>query len=287
MSSNFIDYFDVNITILKFAGIWIPENTVNKRTKLWYILYNSLWITYSVIIYTPSEFIILKTSLRDFNDFIKNINMSMTHLLAIIKILIWFTKRNEIINMIRTLKNASSMYESTNDYRPIDIIKKDKIEANRYTKTFLLFASFVSISSLINTLLNMMFTNPSSDVIIFNNITNETIYNYKLSYFSYIPWNYKKSTVIYIITLIYQFFPTFNMAFIIVGFDMLFTTIVSYTSSQLLVLHGAFRTIRVRCLKRLGIDDKSHNVLHNSKQLNDEMTKELKNCIKHLQIIYK
>lgn len=286
MSSSFVDYFDVNTMILKLGGIWIPENTMNRKTKILYLIYNGFWMIYSIILYIPSEFIILNASSKNFNNLIKNLNMSVTHLLAIIKTIIWFTNRKKIINIIQTLKNASATYEAVKDFRPDEIIKLDKIQVNFYTKTFLYMACGVSMSSLINATFWAL-TSPKDDMKIFNNLTNETSYNYtgKLTYFSYVPWDYTSSTKIYIITLCYQFLPTFSLAFVIVGFDTLFVTIVSYTSSQLLILQGAFRTIKERCLKKLDMNET--HTLHDPKQLSDEMMKELRNCIKHLQVIFK
>lgn len=76
-----------------------------------------------------------------------------------------------------------------------------------------------------------------------------------------------------------------NICTVFAGFDTLFIAIISYTTAQLSILQGAFKTIRPRCLRRLNMDDKP--VLYDPSNLADEMMKELNRCIKHLQTIFK
>lgn len=229
MSSSFIDYFDTNINILKWAGVWIPEKNAPQSVRIWYYIYNSFWIFYSVIIFTPSEFIVLNTTIKSLNDLMKNLNMSMTHFLATIKVIIWFRKRNAIINIIEVLRNASAAYEPINDFQPDEITKIDKKRKNITTVAFLIVASCVSLTACLNSFITL-FATPKEEYMIFNNITNETTYFYslKLPYFSFIPWNYTEAKWKFAAAIVFQFFPVFNFAFIIVGNYYLLITRVKY-----------------------------------------------------------
>lgn len=60
---------------------------------------------------------------------------------------------------------------------------------------------------------------------------------------------------------------------------------MSCVSTHLKILEGAFRTLRPRCLKRLGFHDHLI-IIHDPKLLEEEMDREMIYCIKHLQTIY-
>lgn len=216
--SSFKDYFDTNIMILKLGGIWIPDKNVKPIIKIGYYVYNTFWIFYSMFIFNPCQAIMLKTTINNFDDLIKNLSSFLTDVLVVIKVVIWFRRRREIINIIETLNNASSTYEPIDDFKPEKITNEDKRTKDLACNTFLTFGSFVSISAALRALLSLLTIN-RDDYMVFNNVTNETTYVYteRLPYFSYVPWDYTKSNWRYACAVLFQFFGIFNLTFMVVG----------------------------------------------------------------------
>lgn len=74
------------------------------------------------------------------------------------------------------------------------------------------------------------------------------------------------------------------MISIFLGFDTIFTALVSNISAQLTILRGAFKTIRSRSLRNLGLA--KVDVLRDPPELDKEMQKEMKKCARHLQVVF-
>lgn len=66
--------------------------------------------------------------------------------------------------------------------------------------------------------------------------------------------------------------------------DSLFITLMSCICAHLRVLQGAFKTLRPRCLKKLGFSS-NEIFLHDPAELQQEMGKEMSKCLRHLQTI--
>lgn len=63
----------------------------------------------------------------------------------------------------------------------------------------------------------------------------------------------------------------------------MFTSLVSCISAHLDILSQAIKTIRPRCMERLQMPIKEH--LHDTPELEEEMQKEMKKCVKHLDML--
>ncbi|GJQ74623.1 hypothetical protein Trydic_g21477 [Trypoxylus dichotomus] len=268
------NFFDVNFTILKMSGIWIPETTTKLSIKLMYLLYNILWIGYSCLFFCPSELVYLVNTFSNMEDLVKNVNMGMTHFLANIKVCLWFYYRKEIISIIETLGAYGRRYESSGDFRAEEIVQKAKKFKDTFSVLFLTFAMFTSISSCLICFLSVLRME----------IPDGKDIDFKLPYFSYIPFNYKASKLVFSVAIWYQFFPVFNYAYIIVGFDTLYTAILAYVSAQLDIIQGAFSTIRPRCIARLGLKLPT-DILKDPPLLMEDMNKEMNKIVDHLQVL--
>nr|AVH87279.1 odorant receptor 38 [Holotrichia parallela] len=271
MSDNF---FNVNFTMLKMSGIWIPDPKSSLIVKILYWAYNFWWIGYSCLFFCPSELVYFATTLSNLEDLVKNVNMGMTHFLANIKVCLWFYYRKEIMGIIETLGAYGRRYESYGDFDNEKILRKAKKFKDIFSVLFLNFAMFTSISSC----LICFYSTVKLDVPKGGRI------ELKLPYFSYIPWDYRSSKILFSIAIWYQFFPVFNYAYIIVGFDTLYTAILGYVSAQLDIIQGAFSTIRPRCMVRLGLE-LPESILTDPPELMNEMNKEMNKIVDHLQVL--
>nr|QBB72995.1 odorant receptor [Protaetia brevitarsis] len=268
------NFFDVNFTILKVAGIWVPSPNSSYRAKFLYFVYNSFWITYSCLIFCPSELAYFINTYTSLKDLIKNVNMGMTHFLANIKVCMWFYYRKDIIGIIETLDIYGKRYESYGDFDNEKIVQKEKKFKDKFSVIFLLFGMLTSISSCMACFYQTLKLKLQED---------ERV-QLSLPYFSYIPFDYEYSKVKFLIAIWYQFFPLFNYAYLIIGFDTLYIAILSYISAQLDIIYGAFETIRPRCMIRLKLD-LPKNILKDPPMLMKEMHKEINKITYHLQVI--
>ncbi|KAK9739613.1 hypothetical protein QE152_g8859 [Popillia japonica] len=201
------NFFDVNVTMLRMSGIWIPDTSSKPIIKLMYLLYNTLWICYSCLFFCPSELVYFANTFTYVPDLVKNVNMGMTHFLANIKVCLWFYHRKEIMAIIETLSVYGRRYETYGDFNTDKIVQNAKRFKDIFSVLFLNFAMFTSISSCFICFLNVIAADipPGEEI------------DMKLPYFSYVPFNYKASKVAFSIAIWYQFFPVFNYAYIIVG----------------------------------------------------------------------
>ncbi|GJQ74621.1 hypothetical protein Trydic_g21476 [Trypoxylus dichotomus] len=268
------NFFDVNFTMLKMAGIWIPETKTKLSIKLMYLVCNTLCISYSCLIFCPSELVYLANTFSNLEDLVKNVNMAITHLLANIKVCLWFYYRKEIIGIIETLGTYGRRYESSANFRAEEIVQKAKKFKDTFSILLLTFGIFTAISSCLACFLGILGME----------IPEGKDIDFKLPYFSYIPCNYRASKFTFSAAIWYQFLPVFNFACIIIGFDTLYTAILAYVSAQLDIIQRAFSTIRPRCIARLGLELPT-DILKDPPLLMEEMHKEMNKIVNHLQVL--
>ncbi|XP_017783891.1 PREDICTED: odorant receptor 2a-like [Nicrophorus vespilloides] len=271
------DFFRTNMRIIKWSGVWIPDESAHPVVKFWYLIFDTLIMIYFCVLFTPGEFVVLPETVKSFPDLMKNLNMGMTHFLAIIKIYTWFSKRKEILGIIDTL-SKNTVAEKIGEFDPDKIIREDRKTKQIATLAFFSVACCVGSSSCLNSLYIVLFNSENqfaTEIDAFNRTT--VYYNQKLPYYSWIPWDHRASRFNFACAAVFQSMAVVNSAFIIVGFDTLFTAIIGYTSCQIKILQGAFRTIRPRILRKLELPDLP--TLKNSPEVEAEMMKEMNICI--------
>lgn len=100
----------------------------------------------------------------------------------------------------------------------------------------------------------------------------------KLPYYSWMPFNYGTRGW-FLVAMGYQAVPMFSYAYSIVGMDTLFMNLMNFIVAHLVVVQGAFNTIRERCEKK--VDGK------NLREIDRVMMDEMKVCVRHLQTIFR
>ncbi|XP_017777958.1 PREDICTED: odorant receptor 4-like [Nicrophorus vespilloides] len=250
-----MSFFELNVKILKISGLWVPLDARNYRRTMCLNLSN---VFYSMVFFTIAEFAAVPASAADLTDLVKNLNMSVSFLLTFFKVAVWFVRRKEILNIMTILQSTSNSFENAPEFDPKRIVDKEQKIKDALTKTFFVLAFTVPTSACLLTL---------GTVIVSDD------FSFKLPYRSYVPFNYRSSKFAYSVALVYQCFALLSCGTITVGFDMLFTSLVSFTSAHLQILQGAFRTIKIRCVN------------HRTKNVRKDMEREMIKCVKHLQLI--
>lgn len=274
--SNSIDFFVYNRIFLKCAGLWAPENQTTILSYL-YKSYATFIFLFVNVYFTFTEFVSLMQTYRNLHDVIKNINFALTHLMGAIKCIFWFFVGHRLIHIMQTLQSGEYLYyEDEKSFKPRVILQSYKRKGAIYTITFLCLAHMTLTSSYVPALAAAAF---------FKEEHNNT-FSQKLPYFSWMPFAYDTPSK-YIIALGYQAVPMFSYAYSIVGMDTLYMNIMNCMVAHLLIIHGAFRTLRPRCLKRIAGKELSDDGLMDSSELSKEMMKEMKRIIGHLQTTFK
>lgn len=201
------EFFHVNFIILKIGGIWIPPQDSEFRIKLAYIIYNVPITVFSCLLFCPSELIYFANTFSSLRDFVKNINMGMTHFLGNIKVCLFLYHRREITSIIKTLEIYGERYEPYEQFDVTKIIRKAKTYKDGFTLCFLLLALFTGISSSFSCLISVLRLQISK---------SEPI-PLKLPYYSYMPFDYRSSKPAFIAGILYQFVAVIYYAFIIIG----------------------------------------------------------------------
>lgn len=108
----------------------------------------------------------------------------------------------------------------------------------------------------------------------------------RLPYFSWMPFRYDTPGT-YLLALGYQAGPMFSYAYSIVGMDTLFMNSMNCVVAHLVVVQGAFRSLRRRCVRRMGKGDGwDGNGLWNTEEMMGLMMVEMKKCCRHLQRVF-
>ncbi|XP_065158714.1 odorant receptor 46a-like [Atheta coriaria] len=179
------------------------------------------------------------------------------------------------------------MYESFEDFNPEDIVKADKKILDRFTLGFGALAGFSAFTALLRCYVILLFDYEDQyiyEVDSFN--VTKPIYNQNLPYYSYIFWDHQKNRWNFACAVLFQCYPVFFYGMIVTGFDSLYVGIISKISCQIKILNEAFKTVRPRCLRRLGLPiTSSGDVLREVDWVNRELNKELTRNTRSLQIV--
>nr|UTQ11400.1 odorant receptor 27 [Holotrichia oblita] len=270
-------FFHLNFKILKLSGLWVPDKKQSNYKTL--ILYNSICITYSIILFSLAELLALRESAKNLNDLIKNLNMSMSFILTSFKVLVWFYYRKDLLKITKLLEENSSRFKDYN-FDSADIISKEKLFKDLWTKSFFLASSLVSVSA--GFLSTTEALTSGEKYVEFKN-GSQYFYNQKLPYYSLVPFDQTSSKLAYIKAVVYQCLALLSCGYITVGLDMMFVAIMSLTNAHFILLKNAFRRIGVVRIERLNIT--STICIEQSTILRRACENELNKCIKHLQML--
>lgn len=270
------NYFDVNIEILKIATIWYPEDS----TKLKYGLYHVFSIfsfLFCIVFCTPSEFISLLYTWGDLNAFIMNLGIALTHGICNIKVINWYIRRKEIMALMDTLQSEEFQYKSCKNFEPGYIFQKAKQTNIILSTMFFWWSIMVPISGYISGFYNFFFNRDS-----FYTSEMKTFQCISLPFYSWIPFDHSSEWRC-VLAMIFQSFPMIYLTLMIIAVDTMFMGLINNITAHLLVLQGAFNTIRTRALQTLNKEDCF--ALYDDWELNREMMRSMKKCIQHLQTV--
>lgn len=277
--SNYVqNYFIFNRWMLMCAGLWTPNFKSNISKRI-YNIYSVFVFIFVNIWFTSTEFICIKDTYTNLDFLIKNINFGLTHFMGALKCVFWFYKGHELVNIINILESDEFHYENSEDFNPGQITQNSKRTGMKYTLSFFVLGHMTLSSSYIPPLLTVLF-NPNY---VNDDYGNKT-FQQRLPYFSWIPFSYDTPGK-YLFAIGYQAGPMFSYAYSIVGMDTLFMNIMNYIAAHIFILHGAFRTIRTRAIKKINGEVLSNDNLNNSELVENVMMKEMKKSIRHLQTI--
>ncbi|XP_031339665.1 uncharacterized protein LOC116168133 [Photinus pyralis] len=278
-------FFGVNILILKLAGLWVPDQGEGFAERCFYWFYFVALNGFSLGIFLPSEFLSFGRSRHRLSDVIKNASVAFTHLLGGIKVLVWLKRRKIILRMIEELEAEALQYDDIDDFQPLKTLLEEKKTKNITTIGFFGLASCVVITGFLGTTAIML-----ADYERYEEITldanNVTTYRYtqRLPYWSWMPFDSSLSRSRFFWGVVYNCVSPLHQCWLISGMDTLFTALVSNIGMQLTILRGAFKTIRARSVRSLETVNKKYS--RNPELVNEVMEKEMKKCVKHLQLIF-
>lgn len=268
------DYFPCNRVILRFAGLWQPENLTNFQ-KFLFRYYATFTFLFVNLFFTATEFVSLLETRRNLNDLIKNINFALTHLMGAVKCCFWFFKHEKLESIIATLESDEFIYEELSEqFSQSKIMESYKFKGAVFTFAFFGLAHLTLTSSYVPPLIATA------------RFDGNGTFSQKLPYFSWMPFKYD-TPGLFLLALGYQAIPMFSYAYSIVGMDTLFMNMMNFIVAHLVVVQGAFRTIRVRCLKKIKGRVMRLDGLRDSEELDVEMMKEMKKTVKHLQTVFR
>nr|WJJ63316.1 odorant receptor 16 [Pachyrhinus yasumatsui] len=266
-------------TATEYFMVFIAQEKLSKNTpkiiKVLYSLYNFCLIS-TAIIFIFSELVAFRRALGDTQKMVSQIGMMFTHLVGLGKLWILVGKRKYIDDIKAKLQDKQFQYKPVDEFQPGVRIRKEKF-LSVFIATFIFcLYSFVGISAHISTVL-IVRKNTIGETFI-GNTSCEAL----LPYSYYYPFDVSTKTGCYY-SLDWMDIALDIYAWYIATLDMIFVTLLHLLKTQLHILGEALRTIRKRCLDRLGLK-KNFSLLYDTQhpRLEEEMYQELTHCTKHL-----
>ncbi|KAK9679900.1 7tm Odorant receptor [Popillia japonica] len=265
-------FFDLNIKILKLSGLWVPNSNNSFKYKK-AITYNSICILYSMIYFTIAELVSLKESAANLNDLVKNLNMLMSFLLTLIKIIVWFRYRKDILKIIAFIDTRKNVFKNYN-FDSEEIVLKELQFKDTWTKSFFVMSTLVPLSAGILSITETI--TKGEEYVVFRN-DSSLVYVQKLPYYSWIPFDHSSSKWSFAIAVVSQCIALLNCGYITVGLDMMFVALTSSITAHFIMTKEA--------LRRIGnFEFKDRTATH---KLRDDGYIKFKNCLMHLQNLIK
>lgn len=216
-------FFDLNIKILKLSGLWVPNSNNSFKYKK-AITYNSICILYSMIYFTIAELVSLKESAANLNDLVKNLNMLMSFLLTLIKIIVWFRYRKDILKIIAFIDTRKNVFKNYN-FDSEEIVLKELQFKDTWTKSFFVMSTLVPLSAGILSITETI--TKGEEYVVFRN-DSSLVYVQKLPYYSWIPFDHSSSKWSFAIAVVSQCIALLNCGYITVGkvFNPIFNLLI-------------------------------------------------------------
>ncbi|XP_066144369.1 odorant receptor 2a-like isoform X2 [Euwallacea fornicatus] len=271
------DFFSVNRWILRCAGLWRPS-TINKYIQICYTFYAILVFAFVNLWFTFTEFVSLFYTFKNEYELIKNVNFFLTHFMGAIKVVFWYFYGNYLIRIMAALEDPQFYYEGYEKYQPSEISQRYKKIGQKYSLMFLLLAHATLTSSYIPPTITTVRLLKSS--------RNSTMLPVNLPYYSWMPFSYNTGLK-YLLAMAYQAGPMFNYAYSIVGMDSLFINIINCITGNVVIIQGAFSTVRERCMVQHDTVASRNQPIQENIVLINSMKMELLKIVKHLQTLFK
>lgn len=273
------NFFHINYIFLKFCGVWPPDNDTTLKYKI-YKIYQSAVLLILVVFGTYSFSKGIMDSVSDLTTLIEISNIGATIFLTEIKIVFWLKCSRHLKNIMNTLENNEFRYEKIDSFDPETIIRDTRRTGQIYTVVLFAFGEltiafgYITVSSLSF----WYYLNGRS-------ISNVSIFQ-TFPYPLHMPFE-SDTAIKYFLACILQYLLLHFAATGLVCVDALFMNLLNIIGAQMLILQGAFRTLRKRCMKKIIGPALASDSIHNSDELEKLMLLEMKKCTKHLQMLFR
>lgn len=294
----FSNFFDSNIFLLKLSGFWIYDVNTPSRIKYSQLIYNVFWTIYLHFCYLPTELLYPFFHIDDgLNTVLRALRDGGNHWALLYKAINYYKTREDLLKLMKILQSNRFKYENSETFNPKLIVQIEKKQAFRWTLYFWCFCNTICLTMFLSGLYVFIFEQDKQ----FLEVDGEQIYVQKLPVYTVSPFGYGTRKA-YLLTFFTTIVALTFYAWMIVGkinllstkkiitvnlfeaLDSLFISLMSCITAHVKILQGAFRTLRPRCLKRLGY--LRADFLHDPPDLSYEMEEEIKVCSKHLQMIF-
>lgn len=200
LERNVIDkYFDLNLFILKVAGIWIEDKNKPLKNRFLSYLYNTFWIVFCLILYQPIETGVLFQTV-DLLKLARSLRDQGNHLTCIFKLCVWFKNRKLILYVLKSLQSRKFEYEDYGDFEPNKIYKAHRRESNSWAKIFLFGVNFICLNMCFSILYVFIFKYDSQYIV---DDDGDVIYNQKFGGDLSLPFKVRNRTT-FLLTFIFQ-----------------------------------------------------------------------------------
>ena len=203
------DFFALNYKVLTWSGLWIPDRKSPHYYK--HIMYNTICIMYSIVFFTIAEILQLADSSKNLSDLIKNLNMSLSFLLTSLKVTIWFYYHKEIVEIINILNKTSTTFHKVAGFDAADIVHEENKTSNKITWSFFTLCCLVPSLSCVVSFGNLVSAETCADE------ENNKYVCQKLPYYSWIPFDYKSSKIVFGVAVVHQCLALFSCGIITAG----------------------------------------------------------------------
>lgn len=206
------NYFDLNISILKFGGIWIDDKATPLKNCISRYAYNLFWIIYCIFLYQPSESAIMFTT-SDVLKAVRSLRDQFNHLSCIFKLIIWFTNRRIILHVMRSLQSKKFEYEDFEQFKSNEIYKEHEKESRIWTKIFLFGVNSICLNMCFSILYVFIFY--YKDLYVTDD-DGTLIYNQELAVDLVLPYKITNRTI-FLLTFTFQIVALDIYGFMIIG----------------------------------------------------------------------
>ncbi|KAF7262836.1 hypothetical protein GWI33_003996 [Rhynchophorus ferrugineus] len=203
--------------------------------------------------------------------------MMLTHLLGLLKFFVLATRHEAIGKIQDKLQDKTFHYEPFDKFQPGLMVQEQKKNSGVLCTFLFCFYSFVGIIAHISAVM-LVKKNTINEVF----IMNTTCASF-LPYSFYFPFDVSTKDKCYY-SLIFMDVCLVIFAFYIATLDAVFVSLLHLLKTQLTILTDALKTIRGRCLNKLGLEG-NFSVLYDQvhPRLEKEMYQHLTHSTKHVQ----